>query len=234
MAGPRPSIAWTVHLPTVVNLVRVAVRQLRYVPDMTVRAFAHDRYPHNVFTWASVRPGRKPVIGEEMDPAIADLLARRSHSGQHSRFGEPVIEHVGRVAAAVPSEARVIAWLHDLLELRPAMRCELRRYGLTSIELSALELLTHARAEPYERYVRRIANATGPAGYLARIVKLADVSDHLAHPSIPSDAPPYAWARRMLLTSLGPAAHPAPVARAEQSRGERVGKEEGAQVNVKR
>jgi hypothetical protein len=145
-----------------------------------------------------------------MDPATAHRLARRSHVGQHSRFGEPIIEHVRRVAAAVPSEARVTAWLHDLLELCPGKRRELRRRGLTSAELAALELLTHAPEEPYEDYVGRIADAPGRAGYLARIVKLADLDDHLAHASIPSGAPPYAWARRVLLTSLGATARPAP------------------------
>ena len=141
-----------------------------------------------------------------MDPAIAHRLARRSHFGQHSRFGEPVIEHVQRVAAAVPSEARVTAWLHDLLELSPAKRRELRRHDLSSVELAALELLTHAPEEPYEAYVGRIAKATGRAGYLARIVKLADLNDHLAHPSIPSGAPPYGWARRLLLADRAAAA----------------------------
>jgi hypothetical protein len=32
------------------------------------------------------------------------------------------------------------------------------------------------------------------AGRLARRVKLADLDDHLAHATIPGDAPPYAWA----------------------------------------
>ena len=139
-----------------------------------------------------------------MDPAIAHRLACRGHAGQQNRFGEPVIEHVQRVAAAVPSEARVTAWLHDVLELCPIKRGELRRHGLASVELAALELLTHTPAEPYEDYMGRIAGASGPAGYLARIVKLADLNDHLAHPFMPSDAPPYAWARRLLLASLGP------------------------------
>jgi hypothetical protein len=49
--------------------------------------------------------------------------------------------------------------------------------------------------------VRRIAEAPGPAGRLARIVKLADLDDHLAHASIPPDAPPYAWARKHLLAT---------------------------------
>jgi hypothetical protein len=112
-----------------------------------------------------------------------------------------VIDHVKRVAAAVPPDARATAWLHDLFELCPTAGRRLRARGLSPTELEALQLLTHAAGEPYEVYVRRIAATPGPAGRLARIVKLADLEDHLAHPSIPADAPPYAWAREQLLTA---------------------------------
>ena len=74
----------------------------------------------------------------------------------------------------------------------------------------ALELLTHAAGEPYEVYIRRIADARGPAGALARIVKLADLEDHLAHAAIPSDAPPYTWARTQLLSARDRAVQAAP------------------------
>ena len=49
--------------------------------------------------------------------------------------------------------------------------------------------------------MRRTAEAPGAAGRLARIVKIADLDDHLAHATIPSDAPPYAWARKHLLAT---------------------------------
>ena len=136
-----------------------------------------------------------------MEPGIAQGIASRHHEGQHNRFGDPMIDHVERVAAAVPSDARATALLHDLYELCPAAHRQLRGNDLTRAEQEALELLTHAPDEPYEVYVRRIADAPGPAGRLARIVKLADLEDHLAHRSIPADAPPYAWARELLLTA---------------------------------
>jgi hypothetical protein len=136
-----------------------------------------------------------------VEPAIAHRIASRHHKGQRNRFGDCVIDHVERVAAAVPPEARATALLHDLLELCPTVRRRLRAKGLTRTELEALELLTHAPGEPYEAYVRRIADAPGPAGRLARTVKIADLEDHLAHSSIPPDAPPYAWARTRLLTA---------------------------------
>ena len=136
-----------------------------------------------------------------MEPALAHAIAVRNHVGQRNRFGDPVIDHVERVAGAVPPDACATALLHDLLELCPTARWQLRGKDLTRTEREALELLTHAASEPYKVYVRRIAAAPGPAGQLARTVKLADLEDHLAHPSIPADAPPYAWARAQLLST---------------------------------
>jgi hypothetical protein len=136
-----------------------------------------------------------------MDPATAHSIASQNDVGQRDRFGDPVIDHLARVAAAVPPDARATALLHDLLERCPTAGRQLRGKGLTRIELQALELLTHAPGEPYEAYVRRIAEAPGPAGRLARIVKLADLDDHLAQATIPPDAAPYAWARKHLLAT---------------------------------
>ena len=71
-------------------------------------------------------------------------------------------------------------------------------------------MLTHAPGESYEDYVRRIVDARGPAGRLARTVKLADREDKRAHTSIPPDAPPYAWALDQLLTVRDQAVQAAP------------------------
>jgi hypothetical protein len=134
-----------------------------------------------------------------VEAGTAHRIASRHHAGQRTRFGDLVIDHVERVAAAVPADARATALLHDLFERCPTAGLRLRAEGLSRTELKALELLTHAAGDPYEVYVRRIANAPGAAGRIARLVKLADLEDHLAHPSIPVNAPPYAWAREQLL-----------------------------------
>ncbi len=140
---------------------------------------------------------------DEVDPKVARRIACRSHRGQRTRFGDLVAEHLRRVAAAVPLETRAIAWLHDLFELTAVTPLQLRADGLTALEYSALALLTRAVDEPYERYVLRIADASGTAGSLARRVKLADLDDHLAHRRTPPGAPPYAWARRCVLERSG-------------------------------
>ena len=131
-----------------------------------------------------------------MEPEQARSIAFHTHRDQRDRFDELVVEHLERVAAAVPPEAQATAWLHDVLEASDTEPAELRASGLTPTELAALELLTRVPSELYELYVLRIAHASGDEGSLARCVKLADLNDHLAHDRIPPSAPPYAWARR--------------------------------------
>jgi hypothetical protein len=130
-----------------------------------------------------------------MDAAMARDVAHYSHHQQRDRRGEPMVEHVARVVAAVPPEARAVAWLHDVLEHSPTTTAELRRHGMTGVELDALDLLTRQAGESYELFILRISYAPGAAGRLARLIKLADLDDHLARPWEPGD-PPYAWARR--------------------------------------
>lgn len=138
-----------------------------------------------------------------MNPSVARRIASAGHRGQRTRFGDSVFAHVGRVAAAVPAEARAVAWLHDLLELVPGAQARLLGRGLTPVQARALALLTRGPDEPYETFVHRIVDAGGSAGRIARMVKLADLEDHLSHTFIPLDAPPYAWARTCVLDRVG-------------------------------
>lgn len=135
-----------------------------------------------------------------MQPEIALSFARHAHAGQLSRSGEPLIDHVERVGAALPAGARAIGYLHDVLEWSDACVGDLRRQGLTDAELSVIKLLTRDPSESYETHVKRIARARGVGGRLARAVKLADLEDHLARRVGPG-APNYAWARDLIGTA---------------------------------
>ena len=134
-----------------------------------------------------------------MDASVARSIAHYSHLERRNRHGEPIVEHVARVVAAVPPEAQALAWLHDVLEQSGTTTADLSGQGLTDVELVALELLTRGPGESYELHVLRIAYAPGPAGRLARTVKLADLDDHISREWVPG-APPYAWARRHVAT----------------------------------
>ena len=131
---------------------------------------------------------------------VARATARRIHTGQLTRSGEPLMEHVERVAGAVPANLRGIAYLHDVLERTDRAFEELRELSLTDTELAALTLLTRRPHESYRTYVMRIARANGRPGEIARIIKLADLDDHVRQRPF-KRAPAYAWARDQILAA---------------------------------
>jgi len=137
-------------------------------------------------------------------PQRAELLAERAHRGQRRPTGEPLIDHVRRVAAATPEFARSVAWLHEVLEWTPVSEEELLAEGLTDDELRALRLLTrtvvHGSESGYVAHIAMIARAGGPAGSLARAVKVSDLDDRLRHrgPAVNGSRLPYERALRLV------------------------------------
>lgn len=130
------------------------------------------------------------VIGE-MEGAASlwfarlDRVAAEAHAGQTDLQGAPYINHLRRVAAAVPGDAAAepgaavaVALFHDALEDRALTERELARY-VTATELAAVRLLTRPRGTVYLDYIRGLAGAPGAAGVLARVVKRADLADNL-------------------------------------------------------
>lgn len=116
-----------------------------------------------------------------MSVTAARELAVRKHDEQRDRDGSLHIHHVARVAdAAPPDDAHQrVAWLHDVIEDSDLTAEDLDGH-LAAEELEAIVLLTHDDPdEPYEDYVRRIIDAPGAAGELARVVKEADLLDNL-------------------------------------------------------
>jgi hypothetical protein len=140
-----------------------------------------------------------------VDPEIARSIAYYSHHGRRDRMGELQIEHVTRVVAAVPPPARTTAWLHDVLEHSDTPSAALRQGGMTELEEEALDLLTRRADEDFELHMLRIAHAPGPAGDVARAIKIADLDDQLARSAqdpLRWELPPYAWARRHLAAAM--------------------------------
>ena len=144
---------------------------------------------------------------DEMDAARAQALAERLHHGQHDGAGAPLIDHVRRVAGAVPSEVRGVAWLHEVFEHTAISEQELLRGGVSAGELRALRLLTRDRDSrsnaDYLAHVELIARARGDGASIARVVKRADLEDRLLHPPTPAGewSPPY----QLALEALRPA-----------------------------
>jgi hypothetical protein len=122
-------------------------------------------------------------------------LAYGHHGDGRTTAGELFVEHLERVAASVPPEARSVAYLHDILEHSDATVADLEAAGVTPVELQAVQLLTRHPDESFEAHALRIAYAKGPAGRLARMVKLADIDDHVSHGAGSASQWPYGWAR---------------------------------------
>ena len=135
----------------------------------------------------------------------ARMIAEAAHRGQTEPSGRPYIDHVRRVAAAVPPEAVSVAWLHDALERSEVSEESLVAAGLSPHERAALRLLTHRDVEERDdatflSHVRIIAATPGRAGRIARAVKRADMEDRMRMPRDPDAAwrPPYREALDLL------------------------------------
>lgn len=151
-----------------------------------------------------------------MNLARAQLLATRAHRGQRQPTGEPLIAHVRRVAAATPEFARCVAWLHEIFEWTSVSEQKLLAYGASDDELRALRLLTRTLGgtseSSYLAHITMIARASGPAGVLARAVKVADLEDRLRHPGPGTGGSrlPYERALRLILAAETAQRMPAP------------------------
>lgn len=112
----------------------------------------------------------------------ARLLAERIHREHHD-----LLAHLQRVAAAVPRRFRPVAWLHHAREQMLGDGA-FTVAGLTVEELAAIDLLAHVDppwpGQTSLKRVRRIAQADGAAGHLARVVARAAINDRWAgrHP----------------------------------------------------
>ena len=110
------------------------------------------------------------------DVAHAREIAEAALAGRVKKGGEPMLEHVARVAASVAGEVKqIIAWLHDVPENAPEWTLErLRQEGFAPAVLAAVDALTRRDGESHADLVMRAA-----ANPLARKVKLADLRDNL-------------------------------------------------------
>ncbi|MBW3094091.1 hypothetical protein KIH75_01755 [Bifidobacterium sp. 64T4] len=117
----------------------------------------------------------------------AEELARSRHAGQVDKGGAPYWRHPARVSAGCSApEAKVAAWLHDLLEDTATTAEELRSLGFPETVVMAVELDTRRDGDDYMTYIRRIAAACGSAdpmlaraAVLAREVKMSDLRDNM-------------------------------------------------------
>jgi hypothetical protein len=127
---------------------------------------------------------------------LATEIAFDAHKGQRDKQGEPYIFHVMRVALACEGEARIVALLHDVVEDCEDWSVErLREKGVPDHIAFAVDVLTRRPPWDYAPYILAVAKND-----LARLVKLADIRDHLTNPGSMSAA--YANRARRSLQQL--------------------------------
>jgi hypothetical protein len=111
----------------------------------------------------------------DYDVSQARGIALAAHAGQVDKAGEPYYQHLDRVAARVSSsEAKIVAYLHDVLEDTQVTAETLIYAGIPPALVLVVKALTHRKNEPRMDYYARVL--TG--GDLAVEVKLADIEDN--------------------------------------------------------
>lgn len=114
----------------------------------------------------------------------AEALARKAHSGQFDKAGQPYFFHVETVSNRVseiiqgwlyPSiefllKARIVGYLHDIVEDTDIAMEALWAYKVPTDCILAIEKLTKSKDVAYQEYLHRIKRYK-----LAAVVKVADM-----------------------------------------------------------
>ena len=125
----------------------------------------------------------------------AKALAKKLHEGMTDKYGNPYFYHLERVANRVrdmeydmvdeTSEINLYitaAYLHDVIEDTDYLIGDIiDKFGETIAE--AVKLLTRGDEETYADYVIGIKKSVFLEGKIARVVKMADLLDHLMGPT---------------------------------------------------
>ena len=102
-------------------------------------------------------------------------IATEAHRGQCDKAGNDYISHPLRVMAAGKTlKEKIVGVLHDVVEDSDWTLDELADEGFAPEIIEALQCLTHAEKEPYDRYIARIKGNP-----LAAAVKLNDMTDNM-------------------------------------------------------
>ena len=107
----------------------------------------------------------------------AEQLATQAHAGQFRRDGKtPYINHPRDVVSRVEDiDAKIVAWLHDVLEDTDVTEEALYDSGFTYPQIHAIKLLTKQPGQSYDDYLDYITMSN-----IARRVKIADMQSNLA------------------------------------------------------
>ncbi|MCP4993404.1 MAG: bifunctional (p)ppGpp synthetase/guanosine-3',5'-bis(diphosphate) 3'-pyrophosphohydrolase [Gammaproteobacteria bacterium] len=108
-------------------------------------------------------------------------IAAREHAGDTDKAGAPYVLHPLRLMFAVKSPLeKMTAVLHDVVEDTPVTLSDLEKEGFPPEVIAAVDALTKKEGESRLDAARRAVT-----NQIARIVKLADVTDNMDMSRIP-------------------------------------------------
>ena len=111
----------------------------------------------------------------------ASAIARKAHAGATDKGGAPYIRHPEWVANRVAEkEAKVLAWLHDVLEDTDVTEDDLRAEGFPERIILRLSRLTRKDGQKYSEYLECAAKDR-----FTRAVKRADLENNMDISRIP-------------------------------------------------
>ena len=114
---------------------------------------------------------------------VAIQLAKMAHGNQKDKSGKPYTLHLERVAKRVGTrDLKIVAWLHDIIEDTETTEQELIDLGFSDEIVTAVKLLTKTGKVRFpDPYFTKIKG-----NFLARTVKLADLTDNMDISRIPN------------------------------------------------
>jgi len=157
--------------------------------------------------WVPGGRGRPPVNKREVKNEMKELkqiaelaegIARFAHADQKRRGGEPYVEHLRRVAEAVPLRLKPLAWLHDWEDQQERMS---RHPDWPKIPGWIRQLAIRLQApEDKSQYNLYIASLSDNRDLL--MVKMADMRDNMNSQPLPKQLAKYQAALPLLEAAL--------------------------------
>lgn len=115
------------------------------------------------------------ILTPDEQLAKAKKIAYERHANQLDKGGNPYIEHPKYVAEHVNTVLdKTVAWLHDTIEDTGYTVSMMRADGFDDNVITAVQLLTHKKGEPYLDYIKNLAS-----NETARNVKIADLHNNM-------------------------------------------------------
>ena len=130
---------------------------------------------------------------------LAEAIAREAHENQKRYDGSPYIAHLERVVDSLYTyDAKVVGWLHDVMEDTTIGSEQLLDRGMQFGYVSCLLRLSHEKGTLYNHYIEGMIGDD-----LAITVKIADIIDNVSDTPTPKQKQKYKDALTILALNGG-------------------------------